>query len=122
MRISMEELRAKAAKFNSLIRWRNVREYVAALIIIVWAGIGLWKVTDTVERIAFALMMAGCDLLHVASLEMGFRHVCCPRIWDVRIASGFIKANSHGSAIWWAASGSGLSDRYSPEWLCSTHT
>lgn len=59
MRISVEELRAKAAKFNSRIRWRNVREYVAALIVIVWVGIGLWKVADTVERIAFALMLAG---------------------------------------------------------------
>ena len=38
MRISVEELRAKAAKFNGRIRWRNVREYVAALIVIVWGG------------------------------------------------------------------------------------
>lgn len=59
MRISVEELRAKAAKFNGRIRWRNVREYVAALIIIVWGGAGLWKVTDTVERIAFALILVG---------------------------------------------------------------
>jgi len=59
MRISIEELRVKAAKFNRLIRWRNVREYVAALIVIVWAGAGLWKVHDPVERIAFALLMAG---------------------------------------------------------------
>ncbi len=59
MRISVEELRAKAAKFNSMIRWRNVREYVAALIIIVWVGTGLWKVTDTLERIAFALILMG---------------------------------------------------------------
>jgi hypothetical protein len=42
-----------------MIRWRNVREQVAALILIVWAGISLWNVTDTVERIAFALVMAG---------------------------------------------------------------
>jgi hypothetical protein len=59
MKITVEELRAKAGKFNRLIRWRNIREQVAALIIIVWAGISLWKVTDTVERIAFALVMAG---------------------------------------------------------------
>src|SRR5208282_211747 len=59
MKISVEELRAKAAKFNSRIRWRNLREYVAALIVVVWAGTGLWKVPDTVERIAFALVMAG---------------------------------------------------------------
>ena len=59
MRISMEELRAKAAKFNSRIRWRNIREYVAALVAIVWVGTSLWKVSDAVERIAFALMIAG---------------------------------------------------------------
>jgi hypothetical protein len=59
MKFSVEELRAKAAKFNSMIRWRNVREYVAALILIVWVGTSLWKVTDTVERIAFALILVG---------------------------------------------------------------
>jgi uncharacterized MAPEG superfamily protein len=59
MRISMEELRAKAAKFNSRIRWRNIREYLAALVAIVWVVTNLWKVSSPVERIAFALMIAG---------------------------------------------------------------
>jgi hypothetical protein len=59
MKFSVEELRAKAAKFNSMIRWRNVREHVAAVILIVWVGISLWKVPDTVERIAYALMIVG---------------------------------------------------------------
>ncbi len=59
MRISVEELRAKADKFNRRIRWRNVREQVAALIVIVWAGTILWRDPHTVERIAAALLMAG---------------------------------------------------------------
>ncbi|MBV8521641.1 MAG: hypothetical protein JOY71_05840 [Acetobacteraceae bacterium] len=32
---------------------------MAALIVIVWAGISLWKVADTVERIGFALIVMG---------------------------------------------------------------
>ena len=70
-------------------------------------GAGLWKVTDTVERIAFAL------ILWVRSITCGISGngvLPClyPRIWGVRIASGFIKANSHrqrdlvGSAWKWA--------------------
>ncbi|MGB8769425.1 MAG: hypothetical protein WCC92_07420 [Candidatus Korobacteraceae bacterium] len=59
MRISVEELRAKAAKFNKRIRRRNIREYVAAVIVIGWAGMVLWRTPYTVERIGFALIIAG---------------------------------------------------------------
>ena len=59
MRISVEELRTKAAKFNNLIRRRNIRAYVAALVGIVWAGMYLWRTHHFVERIALVLMIAG---------------------------------------------------------------
>jgi len=59
MKLSVEELRAKAAKFQSRIRWRNVREQVAALIVVVLIGRFLWETHVTVERIGFALVIAG---------------------------------------------------------------
>lgn len=59
MRISMEELRAKAAKFQRRMQWRNLREYLAALIVISFAGVACWKTPQIVPRVAFALLVAG---------------------------------------------------------------
>jgi hypothetical protein len=59
MKISVEELRAKAAKFQSRIHWRNAREYVAALAVIVMFGRAFWRNSHIVPRIASALIIAG---------------------------------------------------------------
>lgn len=59
MKLSVEEVRAKAAKFQRRILRRNVREHVAALVVILLLGSFLWKTPDTVERIEFALLIAG---------------------------------------------------------------
>ena len=59
MKFSVEELRAKAAKFERLIRWRNWREYVAGLIVIVWAGMIVWRTPHTIERIGYGLIVVG---------------------------------------------------------------
>jgi len=59
MRISVGELRAKAAKFQSRIHWRNAREYGAALVVIVIFGRAFWRNSHIVPRIASALIIAG---------------------------------------------------------------
>jgi hypothetical protein len=59
MKFSAEELRAAAAKFQGRIRRRNVREYLAALAVIAIFGRLLWETSDTIERIGFALVIAG---------------------------------------------------------------
>lgn len=59
MRFSVEELRAKAAKFQRRIRRRNLREYLAALIVIVLFGVAAWKTPQIVPRVGFALVIAG---------------------------------------------------------------
>ena len=122
MRISVEELRAKAAKFNSSIRWRNVREYVAALIIIVWVGTGLWKVTDTRRAHCIRADTHGCDLLHLASLEMGF----CDVVARGSGARGLRQVLSKRTRSATQSGGQHLEvghpDRYSPDSLCSTPT
>jgi hypothetical protein len=58
MKFSVEELRAKAAKFQRRVQRRNLREYLAALIVIVWCGWGFWNMPQIVPRIAFAWLMA----------------------------------------------------------------
>jgi len=59
MKFSVEELRAKAAKFQRGIGRRNVREYLAALIVMGWAAVACWKTPELVPRTAFALLVAG---------------------------------------------------------------
>jgi hypothetical protein len=59
MKLSIEELRAKAAKFRNRIRRRNVREQVAALVVLVLFGRYFWETPNTIERIGYVLVMAG---------------------------------------------------------------
>ncbi len=59
MRISVDELRVRAAKFQSRIRWRNVREQAAGLLAAVAFGAMCVKSPQTVPRIACALIAAG---------------------------------------------------------------
>jgi RNA polymerase sigma-70 factor, ECF subfamily len=58
---SVDDLRRKAGKFRKRIFWRNAREYVAALGVIVFFGYQLAHTTDadTLVRVAFGLMIAG---------------------------------------------------------------
>jgi len=57
--ISVDELRVKAAKFQSRIRWRNLREQAACLFVIAAFGAMSLKTSQTVPRIGFALIIAG---------------------------------------------------------------
>lgn len=59
MKFTVEELRAKAAKFQRRIRRRNLREYLAAMIVAVWAGVACWNIPQFLPRIAFACIVAG---------------------------------------------------------------
>ena len=58
MKFSVEGLRAKAAKFQRRISWRNLREYLAALIVIALFGWNCWKETLLLPRIAFLMLIA----------------------------------------------------------------
>jgi hypothetical protein len=59
VKIPVEELRLKAAKFQRRIRWRNLREQAACLFVIAIFGAQSLMMPQTVPRIAFALMIAG---------------------------------------------------------------
>jgi len=58
MRFSVEELRAKAAKFQRRVLRRNLREYIAALVVIAVCGVACWRTPEIVPRIGFALLIA----------------------------------------------------------------
>jgi small neutral amino acid transporter SnatA (MarC family) len=59
MKFSVEELRAKAAQFQSRIRWRNLREQVACLVVVGMSGAMFVNRPETVFRVSSALMIAG---------------------------------------------------------------
>jgi hypothetical protein len=63
IRMSVEQLRSKAGKHRRTISWRNGREYVAALAVIVFFGFEFWRRTDVLTRVGFGVMIAG--LLYV---------------------------------------------------------
>ena len=56
--MSAEIIRKRAAKFERKILWRNVREYVAALIAAVPLGYFLVTARDVFARVTFGLLIA----------------------------------------------------------------
>ena len=59
VKMSVDELRTRAAKFQSRIRWRNLREQAACLFAIVAFGAMCVKIPQTVPRISCALIVLG---------------------------------------------------------------
>jgi uncharacterized membrane protein YfcA len=59
MKMSIEEIRSRAGKFEKKIRWRNVREYGAGAIAGVFLGFSIASTRNVLDRAAFALLIVG---------------------------------------------------------------
>lgn len=59
VRMSVAEVQAKASKFQSKIWWRNLREYAAAALVVLFFGDRLLNTADTLVRAGMALIIAG---------------------------------------------------------------
>jgi hypothetical protein len=59
IRMSVDEIRHRAGKFQKKIYWRNAREYVAALVVLVAFGFDFWRTSNTLARVACGLIIAG---------------------------------------------------------------
>jgi hypothetical protein len=57
-KMSVEELRRRAGKFERRIRWRNIREYVASLIATGLMAYFYIGANDVASRVTFALFIA----------------------------------------------------------------
>jgi hypothetical protein len=71
MDITVEEVAARAAKFQRTIKWRNVREYAAAAFMIVWMA---WSMKDPMPilvRIGSVLLAAGVVFVVVTLRRRG---------------------------------------------------
>jgi hypothetical protein len=58
-RMSVEQIRMSAGKFQRTVGWRNVREYVAAFAVSVFFAYQFVRTDDTLARIGFGLAIAG---------------------------------------------------------------
>ena len=59
VRMSVEQIQASAGSFQRNIQWRNAREYVAAIAVVVFFGWEYSRTPDLPARIGFGLMIAG---------------------------------------------------------------
>jgi hypothetical protein len=59
IKMSTAEIRKRAGKFENQVQWRNVREYLGALIAAVAWGFVLLKGHEILFRVAFGLFIAG---------------------------------------------------------------
>lgn len=55
--VPLEDIRKKAGKFESTIRWRNLREYVAAVIVIVAFGVLTYRASNIEGRLGAGLIV-----------------------------------------------------------------
>jgi hypothetical protein len=61
--LTLEELRAKAARFNTRIARRNLREYLAVLFVVAFFSYGAWTAPKLLVRAGDALEAAGAIFL-----------------------------------------------------------
>jgi len=59
MRMSVDEIRRRAGKFQKTIYWRNAREYVAGLAVVVFFGFMFWLSSDVLTRVSCGLVNVG---------------------------------------------------------------
>jgi len=59
VRMSVEQIRLSAGKFQRRIGWRNARESVAALVVVLFFAFEFTRTHDLLARIGFSLIIAG---------------------------------------------------------------
>lgn len=63
IQMSIDQIRMSAGKFEHKIHWRNVREYVTAIALVVFFSFELWRAGPLLVRTGFALLIAGTSYL-----------------------------------------------------------
>jgi hypothetical protein len=71
VKMSIEEIRGRANKFEKRIRWRNIREYVASLIAVSLFVYLFASSHDVLSRVTFALFIAAMIWIVVSLHWMG---------------------------------------------------
>ena len=71
IRMSIDQIRMSAGRFERRIHRRNLREYLAAIVLIVFFGFEFWRAGDVVLRIGFGSLIAGAFYLIWHMLSKG---------------------------------------------------
>lgn len=61
--MSIDQIRLSAGKFERKIQGRNVREYAAAIAVVLFASFEFWRGGDLLVRVGFGLLIAGMSYL-----------------------------------------------------------
>lgn len=91
IKMSVEIVQKRAAKFERRIMWRNVREYVASLIAAVLLGYFLVTAHDLLSRVTFGLFIAAMAWI-VVQLHRKGSTKSMPRGLDTRTTLRFYRA------------------------------
>jgi len=59
VRMSIDQIRVSAGTFQHRIQWRNMREYVTAMLLVFFFSYEFWRAGDVLVRIGFGLIIAG---------------------------------------------------------------
>jgi hypothetical protein len=59
IRMSVDEIRSRAGKFQKKIYWRNAREYITGLGVVLFFGFKFWQTADALARAEFRLIITG---------------------------------------------------------------
>lgn len=70
-RMSIDEIRKRATRFEKRLFWRNAREYISGGIAIVLFGYFMAQAHDALSRLAFGLLMAGMTYVLVYLYRKG---------------------------------------------------
>jgi hypothetical protein len=71
VRMSVEQVRLEAGRFQRKISGRNLREYVVAIMLIIYFGFEFSRITQVVARVGFGLLIAGIAYLVWHMLSKG---------------------------------------------------
>lgn len=104
-KMSVEELRRRAGKFERRIRYRNIREYVASLVAAGLMGYFYTGAHDTASRVTFALFI-GAMLWIVVALHVTGSAKPTPLDKDTRTTQMFYRAELERQLhvvkrVWW---------------------
>ena len=69
--MSVEQVRLEAGRFQRRISARNLREYVVAVMLIIYFGFEFSRITQVVARVGFGLLIAGIAYLVWHMLSKG---------------------------------------------------
>ena len=98
MRISTDELRERARRFQRRMRWRNLREQGAVVLVVAAFGFVAVKSPALVPKVACCLIIAAAVVIGIYIQARHLPRACWP-IWARRTASSVTNGNWRDSAI-----------------------